>query len=160
MERNYEKILLNIRNELIQRGVDCGDLEYTSGNYTNEGKEILEEIPTIICELGEIGLTGNFMYLTIIFPKDSLSQKLLDIVKGYENLSVYPFINFLKTLYPSKTNSLEYIEKGLKEEKYFQANIEFEKYNQNTVEQVLLLKKILDEANIEYINQLTDTLNS
>ena len=160
MKKENEKVILRIKKFLEGEGIMCGNLEYTSGNYDNDEQEILEKVPTITCELGEIGIVNNSIYLTIIFPKASLSQELLNIVKEYEGTSIYPFINFKKTLYPSETNSLEYVKEGLEKEEYFQVNMGFKRYVQNIVKQILLLKKILDERDIKYINQLTDTLNS
>ena len=157
MKNVKKKRLLRIRNELIRKGIDCGNLEYTSGNYTDKGEKILEKIPTITCELGEIGMIDDTLYLTIIFPKSSLSENLLNIVKKYKSVNIYPFIDFKKTLYPSKTNNLEYIKHGLINEKFFQINMGFDEKNDNNFAKfVQTLRKKLTEEKIEYINQLKD----
>lgn len=155
MESNKEKELSEIKNELIENGIDCGNIEYTSGNYTNDGKEILEMIPTITCELGEIGVINNLLYLTIIFPVQSLSEELFNIVKKYKSVNIYPFINFKKTLYPSKTNDLKYVKQGLIDEKFFQINIEFGL--DDSSRSIQKLRRELIEKKIEYINQLKDS---
>lgn len=154
--KNEEK-LLNIKQILEKKKIGCSNLEYTSGNYTDKGEKILEKVPTITCELGEIGIIDDTLYLTVILPKSSLSESLLNIVKRYKSVNLYPFIDFKRTLYSSKTNSLKYIKQGLIDEKFFQINIEFGKDDNNFSKFIQILRKKLIEEKIEYINQLKDS---
>jgi len=73
-----------IKNLLLENE-RVGEIEFTSGNYDDDGNLIEEKIPTIVTEFCEIGSYKNIVYITFCFYSNSYDNNLIDLLKDFSN---------------------------------------------------------------------------
>lgn len=135
------------------------DIEMTQGNYDTSGKLITEGVPTITTEFCEIGRYQNqITYFTFILYPDSFSKALFQKLKGYKNMHIYGFKNFLEDLYPKKDFSYEEFEKDIRKDKYVQIQFNFDTKHispQDIFDKYLILIDIFQGNKAHVVEQMT-----
>ncbi|MBU1046900.1 hypothetical protein KKH36_03950 [Patescibacteria group bacterium] len=146
---NLEKIT-RIRESFLENNEKVGKLEYTSGNYDEEGVLIEKDIPTITTEFCEIGIYSNIIYFTFVINSNSYNEKLIDSLKNFSNFKIYGFKNFLEDY------NLKDLENEIKKDKYFQVNFNYsiDEKVEFLLKQYQEIKKNMLKSKIEIINQL------
>jgi hypothetical protein len=102
-----DDFIKDLRKSLITHGIEVSDVEYTEGNYTDDGILIPQKIPTITTPYCEIGNFENDLYMVFIIHADSFNQKFFEEIVLHYDVQIYGFVDFNKTLYPNKNISFD-----------------------------------------------------
>ncbi len=135
----------------MSNGEVIGNIEYTSGNYDNEGNLIDKFLPTFTTEFCEVGIYGEIVYFTFVIYSNSYNDSLIKDLNNFLNFSIYGFADF-------KDNFVldESLAKRIIKEKYFQINFDYDINDNNNFlfEEYLKIKKILLDNGLNIVNQL------
>lgn len=158
-QNNNDKFILRLKEELTNINFNVGEIEFTENNYDNSGDLIDGKIPTITTEHCEIGKYENNCYFVFVIYAESFNKDFFEAIKEYDNIQIYDFINFNKTLYPNKNFDYNNFEKNIKQKKYLQIQFNF---NDSSVNRLIInYKKIVKrfhENCIKIVNQLKNNL--
>lgn len=124
-QNNNDKYIIKLRKELSDSGFKISEIEYTKNNYDNDGNLIDGKIPTITTEHCEIGKYDNNCYFVFVIYAESFNRDFFEIIKKFNNIQIYDFIDFNKTLYPSKNFKYDNFVKNIKQKKYLQVQFNF-----------------------------------
>ncbi|MBU0976213.1 MAG: hypothetical protein ABIE03_05740 [Patescibacteria group bacterium] len=119
------KNLNKFRELLINSKKSVSELEYTKNNYDHFGNLIEEDLPTITTDFCEIGLYNNEIYFVFVVESKTFNIKLFDKLKNKSNVNIYGFIDFNKTLFPTKDFNFDNFVKEIKNDKYLQIQFDF-----------------------------------
>jgi len=148
--KDFRSILLS-NNEVV------GEVEYTSGNYDNEGNLIAGSIPTVTTNACEIGAYDDSIYFTFIILASDFKKELFDYLIEYKNVQIYPFKDFHNTLYPKPNFDYLEFEQQLKQDKHLQINFN-DKCKEYSIEEIMKkyseYKGVFSGCNIKPVNQL------
>lgn len=156
---------MNIINQfseiLIKNNQVVSEMEFTKNNYDDNGILITESLPTITTEFCEIGLHKNEVYFVFIIESKSFSPIFFSLIKDYNNVKIYGFVDFNKILYPGQSFNLADFAVIIKQDKFLQ--IEFDYQNQeifNLYQDYLNLVDIFTKSKVAIINQLEVNLKN
>ena len=139
-----------IRKNLLLSSFETGKVEYTSGNYDENGLLIKGKIPTVTSEFGEIGIINKKFYFVMIFHKNLLSKQFLDELGKIRKCNLYGYKEFLKDL------TIEEILGDKLGEKYIQ--VQYDCIDSDQMKVIIdihnKLKDIFEKYRIFPINQL------
>lgn len=136
-----------IRTRLKKTCFKVGPIEYTSGNYDEKGKLIQRKIPTLISEIGEIGVFNNNFYLVLIIKRSFVT---LDFIKNIGQIcpfTLYGLNNFLVNLDPRKLSNIQ-------DEQYLQIQFDNIENIERIVQLHIQLKNLFQNYPKLLINQL------
>ncbi len=150
-----EKYLKQLQKLLIKNKKSCSEIEHTNNNYDSDKNLILESLPTITTNLGEIGLHKDEIYIVIIIESKQFNKSLFNHLKNYKNMKMYGFIDFNKILYPIKSFQFKLFEKEIQTDKYLQIQFDYKNINIfELFEEYINLENIFKVNKIEVVNQL------
>jgi hypothetical protein len=154
--KNVDILVLNqLRKLLVKNKKPVSKLEYTRNNYDNHGNLIKESLPTLTTDFCEIGLCGSEIYFVFIIRSKLFSKSLFNLLKSRSGMKIYGFINFNRTLYPTKNFSfIEFIERT-REEKYLQVQFSYKNIAApDLLEKYCRLVKIFEKKKYMVVNQI------
>ncbi len=146
---------------MIKDNQIVGDIEFTTGNYGEDGNLIKKSIPTITTDFCEVGVYNDIIYLTFIIYSISCNKKLFDFIKNYSHIKIYGFKDFHTILYPcSDFNYQGFVEK-IKHDKYLQIQFNY-KYSELVEDKLyieyLKLRNVFINSKVNVVNQLAVNL--
>lgn len=150
-----EEYILKFKKELNELGIAVGEIEYTENNYDNNGNLIDRKISTITTEHCEIGKYNNNCYFVFVIYAESFNKDFFEAIKSFNNIQIYDFIDFNKTLYPGKDFDYNNFEKNIKQKKCLQIQFDFDSMKVDEI--IINYKKIIEiflKYNINIVNQL------
>ncbi|MFH1188888.1 MAG: hypothetical protein V1652_03530 [bacterium] len=150
-----ESKLTQLRALFIQNGIIVSEMEYTKGNYDNNGKMIKESLSTITTEYSEIGLYRNEMYVVFIIESQTFNTALFKAITKENNIQLYGFINFKQTLYPDGSCAMRDLMVKVRAEKYLQIQFDFQNIGViDLYKNYCRLVHIFDKNDAIVVNQL------
>lgn len=149
--------MVSLKKLLERSGQPVTDIELTSGNYDTSGVLIEGQVPTLTTNFCEIGAYDNVCYFTIILVPESFSKDLLEQIKGYKDMHIYGFENFLEDFYPKDNFSYDNFAKDINKDNYVQVQFNFDRTGstaQKLMKQHQTLKAIFNKNKAIVINQM------
>lgn len=148
-------ILEDLQKILKDNGHKVSEIEYTAGNYDRNGKLIDERIPTLTTKFCEIGTHGGESYFVFVIETSSFTEGLFNILTNIPSVSMYPFKDFKRTLYPSTRIDYAKIIKIISKEVYLQIQLDFKNTTaKGLYKSYLQMVSILNENHVRVINQI------
>lgn len=141
--------LIDLKQKLGEKGFQSGEIEFTTENYNENTTRIEESIPTIVTEIGEIGIIDKNYYLVIITRSSKLTKRLVNKLKNLKPNSIYGFDNFLNDL------SLDQVLNKNLDEEYLQFQFNFK---MNSANRLFDIHNTLQDINYNckfIVNQIT-----
>ncbi len=152
-----KEILFKLREKLLINKEQVSDLEYTEGNYDDNGKLISEHISTLTTSLCEIGAHKNFLYFVVIVNSNSFSREFFKEIKSFKELNIYGLENFKENLYPKKDFSYKEFEEQIKKDEYLQLQFNFNILDDEIdkiFNEYIRIKKDLEKYKVKVVDQL------
>jgi hypothetical protein len=147
-------ILDELRELFLKNNVSVSKIELTSGNFDNQLNLIHKPIPTITTDLCEVGLHDNQVYFVFVIRSQTFEKKLFSKLKKY-SLTIYPFRDFKKTLYPSDKFDYPVFQNDLKKDELVQIQVNLLTLSSSKIyEQYKNLAEIFAKSSVSIINQL------
>lgn len=144
-----------LRELLLNNGKPVSGVEYTSGNYDNDGNLIKEKIPTITTDYCEIGLYKNEIYFVIIIESETFTRELFGELKNEPDLKIYSFTDFNKTLYPAADLKLNKLLQDINKDKYIQIQLDYNDVAMGDLfREYLRIVELLNNQKVKIVNQL------
>ena len=146
---------------LKKNNINVSEIEYTSNNFDSNGKLIKQDLPTITTDFCEIGLNNKEIYFVFVIKSKTFTKKLFESIKNKKNITIYPFKNFKRTLFPFSSFNYDLFMSKIYEEQYLQLQFNFKKITSSKLyEEYLELVAMLNKNNIEVVDQLKVNLKS
>jgi len=147
--------LNQLRKLLVENKKLVSEMEYTSGNYDNDGNVIEENLPTITTDFCEIGSCGKDIYFVFVLESKDFSLELFEKIKDRPGLRIYGFDDFCTDLYlMNDFDFFGFLEK-IGKEKYVQIQFSYEKQTSlELLKEYLALIDIFKASKTKVINQL------
>lgn len=153
--------LNQFRKILFENNKSVSDLEYTENNYSDNGILIKENLPTITTDFCEIGLFEGHIYLVFIIESKTFNLEFFNSIKYKENIKIYGFVNFNKTLYPNENFDYGNFLKLVQSDKYLQVQFDFKNMEAlDLFAEYDGIVNVFNENNVIVINQLKINLRN
>jgi hypothetical protein len=152
------KLIKSLQNYFQEHGENTSDIEFSEGNYDDNGNLIKSKVPTFCTESAEVGRIGNNMYFTFIAKAKTFTTKAFLQIRNIPDIYIYGFQNFKEDYFPSKDSVPQLMEKITSEE-LLQIQINSKSLELKILlNQYLKVKNILRENAVSIVNQLKPTL--
>ncbi len=141
----------------IESGEQVSEVEYTYGNYDDNGKLVPGGILTFTTRLCEVGIHKNKFYFVYIINSDSFSEDLFLKLKKISGLVIYGFKNFKKNYYPSDKSDFTLVKEKISMEDKFQIQCNFDSKTLSLEKvwgQYCKMRRILINCKASVLNQL------
>lgn len=153
------EILNQFRDILLKNKKSVSELEYTKNNYDNKGKLIEEDLPTITTDFCEVGLHDDEIYFVVIVEPKTFNLELFNKIKDKEDVQIYGFTDFNRTLYPSDKFDFDKFLKQNRKEKYIQIQFNYKNISASDLfEEYSSLATTFKGYSVVVINQLETIL--
>jgi len=142
---------------LLKNNYPVSDVEYTNGNYDNNGKELMEPVPTITTDCCEIGCHGSEAYFVFIMESKYFNDGFFCELNDRSNFEIYTLSDFNTTLYPKKDFDYQEFIRSASIDPYLQIQFDFDNKDASAlfIEYEAITAMFLSN-NVSVINQMTD----
>ncbi len=149
------KNLKKFQELLIKSKKIVSEIEFTKGNYDNFGNLIKEDLPTITTDFCEVGLYNNEIYFVFIVESKTFNIELFNELKNKLNTRIYGFIDFNKTLFPTKNFKFDVFLNEIKKNEYLQIQFNFKDIDPfDLFKEYSNLVNVFEKNKVVVINQL------
>jgi len=147
------------RQILIDHGELVTKIEFTQGNFDDQGRLIDEAVPTLTTEKAEIGWCHDLVYIVFIIDPASFTRNLFAKINTQSNWQIYGWRDFMVNFWPAKNFNQDIFYQQIDQEKYLQLQKTVHSRSSRIIwREYCLVIGILEGSGVRIINQLENNL--